>query len=299
MDISERSLIDHVIVATRNLDEASRRWEALGFNLSDPGAHPTRGTVNRCIPFPNAYVELLAPNPAGCEEEFLLKTLALREGGTSVAFAMRSGEAAHGGDASRSREQAEQTLALPSPAEVHQTLALPSPAEVHQTLARLIPGVGPPVTGSRDILSQSGRERISFDVQRVPNDALWPGRFFFCGHHHPDRVYQTELFKHPNGAIRLERIVHFVPSLPTVWPVMIEKLGFRRLGQDAETLHIDCAGIELILANRAALPRLMPKGLVDTLPDAAAPVMLGFAGSTERWVSARDSNGIVLHFKAQ
>jgi hypothetical protein len=287
MDISERSLVDHVIVATRNLDDASRRWEALGFNLSDPGAHPTRGTVNRCIPFPNAYVELLAPNPAGCEEEFLLKTLALREGGTSIACAMRAGEALHGTDALRSREQADQTFSLPSR------------DEVHQTLAGFIPDIGAPVTGSRDILSKSGRERISFDVQRVPNDALWPGRFFFCGHHHADKVYQTELFVHPNGVKRLERIVHLVPSLPTVWPAMVEKLGFRRLGQDAETLHIDCAGIELIFANRAALPRFIPGGLIDTMPDTAAPVMLGFAGSTERWVSARESNGIVLHFKAR
>ena len=263
MDTSPRSLIDHVIVASRDLDEASRRWQALGFNLSDPGAHPTRGTVNRCIPFPNAYIELLAPNPAGCEEAFLLRTLARREGGTSIALAMRSREV------------------------------------VHRTLAGFMPAIEAPITGSRDILSASGRERISFDVQRIPDDALWPGRFFFCGHHHADKVYQTELFQHPNGVKRLESIVHLVPSVPKVWPAMIETLGFRLLAQDAESMRIDCAGVELILSSQAALSRFMPANLMDALPDTAAPVMLALTGTTERWVSAREANGIVLHFRAQ
>lgn len=263
MDTRPRSLIDHVIVASRDLEDASHRWQALGFNLSDPGAHPTRGTVNRCIPFPNAYVELLAPNPAGCEEAFLLRTLARREGGTSIALAMQSSEA------------------------------------VHRTLAGFMPAIEPPITGSRDILSAKGRERISFDVQRLPEDALWPGRFFFCGHHHVDKVYQTELFEHPNGVTRLESVVHLVPSVPTVWPPMIEALGFRLLGQDAESMRIDCGGVELILSSRAALPRFMPTDLMHGLPDTAAPVMLGFACRSERWVSAPEANGIVLHFRAR
>lgn len=263
MSAHPRSLIDHVILACRDLEESTRRWQSLGFNLSDPGGHPTRGTANRCIPFPNGYLELLAPAGPQCKEEFLLQALADREGATSVALTMRD------------------------------------PSSVHHQLSSFIPGLEPPVTGGRDILGPNGPVRIEFDVQRVPTDALWPGRFFFCHHHHPERVFEVERFAHPNGAHRLRSVVHLVPTLPLAWPVALAKLGLRRVHEDSQTVRIDCDGVELILATRFALKTLIPDGLLDSLPSRPAPVLITFDASKERWIGAEQAGGVVLHLRAQ
>jgi hypothetical protein len=258
-----RSLIDHVIIACRDLEDASRNWQQLGFNLSAQGAHASRGTLNRCIPFPNAYLELLAPNPEGCHEEFLLKTLRQREGGTSIALAMDSKET------------------------------------VYRSLRRSLPTIEPPVTGSREIIFENTRDRISFDVQRIAPDALWPGRFFFCGHHHPDMVYQTELFNHPNGARRLARIVHCVPNVPSVWHDALDDIGFRPISAAPDQWVIECRGVELVLAERKAVGRYVPAAMTGPLPEAPAPVLLEFESSSEAWIAADRANGIVLHFRGQ
>jgi hypothetical protein len=264
MASERRSLIDHVIIASHRLDEATRRWQALGFNLSDPGGHPTRGTANRCIPFPNGYLELLAPAGPQCREEFLLQALAEREGATSIALTM------------------------------HDT------ATVHACLAGIVPGLEAPVTGGRDIFTPTGPVGIAFDVQRVPSDALWPGRFFFCRHHHPERVFETERFAHPNGARHLHSVVHAVPGLPTRWPAALETLGFRQIAEDGQTLRIDCDGVELILATPAALSSLIPAGLLAQAPARPAPVLISLeADGEERWIGADQAGGVVLHFRAR
>ena len=52
--------IDHVVIAVRNLDEAIRRYQALGFAVSPGGRHTGRGTHNAIIRFGLDYLELIS-----------------------------------------------------------------------------------------------------------------------------------------------------------------------------------------------------------------------------------------------
>ena len=53
--------IDHIVVAVRNLDDAARTYEGLGFTLTPRGSHEDRmGTSNRLAQFGNqSFIELL------------------------------------------------------------------------------------------------------------------------------------------------------------------------------------------------------------------------------------------------
>lgn len=52
--------IDHVFLLVNDLDEAARRYQALGFTVSPRGVHSAaKGSANHTIMFPNDYFELL------------------------------------------------------------------------------------------------------------------------------------------------------------------------------------------------------------------------------------------------
>lgn len=51
---------DHLVIAVRDLDAASERFRALGFEVRPGGAHPGQGTHNAIIRFGLDYIELLA-----------------------------------------------------------------------------------------------------------------------------------------------------------------------------------------------------------------------------------------------
>jgi len=52
--------LDHIVIAVRDLDEAMRRFQALGFAVSPGGRHTGRGTHNAIIRFGLEYLELLS-----------------------------------------------------------------------------------------------------------------------------------------------------------------------------------------------------------------------------------------------
>ncbi|MGH9752964.1 MAG: VOC family protein [Blastocatellia bacterium] len=86
----EKSLIagfDHAMIAVRDLDEASRKYRGLGFEVVPGGRHPGRGTHNTLMRFGWGFVELIAIHDPeererlGAEGEGLTNFLKLREGG--------------------------------------------------------------------------------------------------------------------------------------------------------------------------------------------------------------------------
>src|SRR3954451_11911410 len=56
---------DHLVIAVRDLDAASERFRALGFEVRPGGAHPGQGTHNAIIRFGLDYIELLAIRDEG------------------------------------------------------------------------------------------------------------------------------------------------------------------------------------------------------------------------------------------
>ena len=53
-------IIDHVLIAVRDLDAAKDTFERLGFKVTPEGRHPGRGTSNRLVVFGGEYLELIS-----------------------------------------------------------------------------------------------------------------------------------------------------------------------------------------------------------------------------------------------
>jgi catechol 2,3-dioxygenase-like lactoylglutathione lyase family enzyme len=262
MPSERKSLLDHVIVAVRDLDAAAQSYRRLGFTLSDLGRHPGRGTVNRCIAFPNGYLELLGPGE-DCAEAFLLDFLGRREGAASIALAMED------------------------------------PALVFSRLRTVLPDLQAPVTGSREIHATDGVHVISFDVQRVEPDALLPGRFFFCAHRDRERVYAPELFQHANGARELARVVIAAEPGAIRWTDAWEQLGYRLIERSGDRLRIDCGGVELAFVHPGCVRSEVSVTDMPQIPPAPAIVLLEFDASCDQRVAAAAAHGVVLAFKAR
>ncbi len=84
---------DHAVIAVRDLAEAMRRYEALGFAVSPGGRHTGRGTENAIIRFGLDYLELIAIYDEtelagrGLNGQALAQFLAKQEGGP-VGYAL-------------------------------------------------------------------------------------------------------------------------------------------------------------------------------------------------------------------
>ncbi len=78
---------DHAMIAVRDLDEASRKYRALGFEVVPGGRHPGRGTHNTLMRFGWGFIELIAIHDPeerarlGAQGEGLTNFLKAREGG--------------------------------------------------------------------------------------------------------------------------------------------------------------------------------------------------------------------------
>lgn len=57
------AVIDHLIYAVRDVEEAGGRLAAMGLTSYFGGAHPALGTSNRIVPLGQSYIELLGPAP--------------------------------------------------------------------------------------------------------------------------------------------------------------------------------------------------------------------------------------------
>ncbi len=90
---------DHAVIAVRDLDEAIRRYQALGFSVSSGGRHTGRGTHNAIIRFGLDYLELLSIYDVaelggrGLNGEALATFLAQQEGGL-VGYALAAADIA-------------------------------------------------------------------------------------------------------------------------------------------------------------------------------------------------------------
>ena len=164
-----RIAIDHVVVNIRTgLDEAQRRWEALGFRLT-PRGHHSLGSSNHLAMFADDYIELLGiePGQTATRRELIdhplgLTGLALKP--DDHAFVDRLRRAGVGMSDAR---------------EFHRPVELPGGAT----------------------------SEARFRTAEVADDRVRNGRVFFCHHYTPDLVWRDEWRGHPNGALGLAEFV--------------------------------------------------------------------------------------------
>ena len=54
--------LDHILIATNDLDQSAEIMKDIGFELTAQGVHRDRGTANRLILFDGTYLELIGVN---------------------------------------------------------------------------------------------------------------------------------------------------------------------------------------------------------------------------------------------
>jgi len=166
--------IDHLITLTQDRDGARASLTRMGFDLTERGEHPGRGTSNHLAFFGRCYWELL------CVDTPTPENAALRERGSGLAgCALRTGDAARDAQLART---------LGAEAGEPEEFTRPVRVDGEWKIARFRTAVLKP---------------------KVPVDAY----LFLCQHLTPELVWPREPREHPNGAFRI-RAVHVAgPSL--------------------------------------------------------------------------------------
>jgi catechol 2,3-dioxygenase-like lactoylglutathione lyase family enzyme len=165
--------LDHVVVVVRDLAEAARRWEGLGFTVSPRGTHSAHmGTGNHTLMLGEDYLELLgvlAPTERNAPTRALLEK---REGIERAAFT--TSDAAAG---------------------------------VAELQARGIAASGP-IGFSRPVdLPDGSKTEARFDTFLWPLDERPGGmRIFACQHYTREAVWLPHLQRHANTAERIVRV---------------------------------------------------------------------------------------------
>ncbi len=172
--------IDHLVLAVRDLEEARRRYRALGFTLTPPARHPF-GTGNSLVQIDGAFLELLgvvAPEdiPAPVPQHFNFAAfnrdyLARGEGFSMLVLASEDARA----------EQVRMKVAgLESydPFDFSRQAKLPSGEEV----------------------------TVGFSLAFATNAAMPDAGFFYCQQHAPKHFWKADYQRHANGAATMEEV---------------------------------------------------------------------------------------------
>lgn len=170
--------IDHPVWAVRDLQQAHRQFQRLGFVVPPIGLHQQWGTGNICIMFATDYLEIRGiANPdrylAGLPE-----FLADGEGLIGVAFGMKSADASH-----------EAALAV--------GLKVTEPRPLHRKL----------------VLEDKTLDLHFRNVMMEPEDHPGFSHANLCQHLTPDELRQPGWLDHPNSAVSVSSIVGVVDDL--------------------------------------------------------------------------------------
>jgi len=161
-------VLDHLVIDVRDqIDEAMRRFSALGFQLTPRGRH-TLGSVNHLLMFTTDYLELLGFGESGATR---LEIARFPAGLNGLVFKTTDAEAVY-----RDAEAA----------------GLP---------------VLPVQAFSRPVALDGATRDARFRTTRLDPDKITIGRVYFCEHLTPELVWRPEWRAHPNGACAITRMV--------------------------------------------------------------------------------------------
>ena len=231
--------IDHVVVAVRDLDQATNLWRALGFTLSPRGTHSAHlGTGNHTIMLGEDYIELLGVLKATDYNAPVRTFLDQREGLERSAFT-----------------------------------AVDSARLVTELQQRGIAATGP-VDFGRPVTLADGRViDAKFRTAYWPHDARIGGmRLFACQHFTREAVWRPELQTHANGATRIteiEIVTVDVKKTADQLTALIDQPATR----DPDGAHRIPSGggrADFLIVTRAMLAVRHPGATLDGLPTEGA-----------------------------
>ena len=278
--------LDHVVVLTKNLTEAAKRWQGLGFTIAPLGVHTAAmGTANHTIMLGPDYLELIGvvaeTERNAASREFLAKR---GEGIERAAFT--------GPDAD---------------------------AGVAELKARGFAALGPYDFG-RAVDLPDGRQ-----VEAKFRTFLWPVeerpgglRIFACQHLTREHVWLHELTQHANTATRIER-VEMLSTDPVTAAAHMGRLIDRpveKVGDGALKVLTGAGRGEFVFLDRAALERRHQGVPLAGMPDEGAVTIalrVADAGAAAAAVGPRaivktrgvvkvapaEANGVILEFRAE
>jgi hypothetical protein len=224
--------LDHLVVCVRDLAQAARDWQTLGFNLTPTGVHPF-GTSNRLAMFGNNFLELLAVTDAAT---------------VPPAGPGRFSFAAHNRD-------------FLATAEGMSSLALHS-TDAHADAARFradhIGDYAPFDFGRDAVLPGGGTARVAFSLAFATDPAM-PGIFFFtCQQRHPPELFwKAEYQPHPNGALRVIEVVMSAPE-PAAHRDFLERVMESPAELAPERLTVGERGDRITVLGASEMARRLP-----------------------------------------
>jgi len=173
--------VNHVGVAVRDLAEASKCYEALGFTLSPLSVHfgttkPDQppeplATGNRCAIFPNNYIEVLGIVNPGKPDWSWGKFLERFQGGHIICFGCKDANV------------------------------------VHDRLSKTAVGISNVISLQRDIEMPEGVRTAKFDCVHFDRALTPEGLVQAARHRNPEYVHQPRYLAHRNGAQMLAEVV--------------------------------------------------------------------------------------------
>jgi len=164
--------IDHLFTVTTDREAARTALAGMGFELTERGEHPGRGTSNHVMFFGRCYWELLAIDQPGPASALLGKATTL------MGCALRTGDAARDAAAA----------------------------------ARLGASAGATEPLTRPVRVDGQWHTARFTIAPLAPAAPADVYFFFCQHLTPELVWPHERVVHPNGAFRLKALYAVGPS---------------------------------------------------------------------------------------
>ena len=216
--------IDHLVLATRDLDAARARYQALGFTLTPPARHPF-GTANSLVQLQGSFLELLAiaaPDdiPEASPGRFSFAAfnrdyLAKAEGFSMLVLASEDARA-------EGRRMRAAGLDTYEPFDFSRRARLPSGDEV----------------------------TVGFSLSFTTHPAMPDAGFFYCQQHAPEHFWKAEYQAHANTAVSVDEVglVAEEPAEIATFMAAFAATGAHRVGRDG--LAVDTARGRISMLNR-------------------------------------------------
>ncbi len=198
-------IIDHVLIAVRDLDAAKDTFERLGFKVTPEGRHPGRGTSNRLVVFGGEYLELISVHDPDGDlfRPNLPSFLDEREG--LFIFSMGTSDVYE-----RARSVREAGVLITDP-----------------------------VKGSRQ--AADGTTAYSWTQAEIHPEAMPGSQTFFIQHDHTIEERYTEPSdptNHPNGVIGISSLSLAVKDADAAARRWTDVFGLKRVSEEAEGLRL-------------------------------------------------------------